>query len=275
MKYLCSLVLAFGGVAGFAGLGHADATRVTGVVETPNAVFFQPSQFPTVVWFFPRTQLDLSIVPPQLPTGTFWRAAVVFNQVTADDLAALPPEWAGKSFVPFIVRPTTECTLTRLAEMRFVIQEVKAQGHDVSSANPPVCRFSFRLPTVMPPDLRDRLDALVSSDTLVERILELDLLTEATIAWADVYDAVAATLAEPDADPELTPEAARAAILRALDSPALAVVRAAITPAEQQALLDAALATLFTSVSARVVRLLAAAPPASFVYHLEPFHRFM
>lgn len=275
MRYLCSLAIALGGVAGLAGPALADPTRVIAVVETPNAVFFQPSQFPGVIWFFPRTTLDLAIAPPQLPTGTFWRAAVVFKPVTADDLAVLPPEWTGKSFVPFILRPTTECTLTRLAEMRFATEEIRALGHDVSSANPPVCRFSFRLPTAMTPDLQARLDALVNSDTLVERVLDLELQTEVKIAWADVYDAVAAALAAAGPESDVTPASAGAAVSIALASPALDAVRAAVTPAEDQAFRNAVLANVFTRTTDGLLNLAAAAPAGSVVYHLELFQRFM
>lgn len=292
MKSLCSLVLALGGVAGFANAARADATRVTGVVETAHAVFFQPSQFPTVVWFFPRTQLDLEIVPPQLPTGTFWRASVGFKQITADDLAALPPEWNGKSFVPFIVRPTTECTLTRLTEMRFVTQEVKALGRDISAATAPVCRFSLRMPTVMTPDVQARWDALVQSDKLVERVLDIELKADAKIAWAEVHAAIAAVLAPtppdpepaPEPDPEtrsqlalaadLTPEDARAAIATALASPALAVVHDAVTPAEAQAFVDATFTTLFARATGGLVHLVETPPTSSVAYHLATLHFF-
>lgn len=272
MKFLCSLVLVLGGIVSAERPVLADAPIVTGFVETPNAVFFQPKQFPTVVWFFPRTELNLTIVPPQLPTFTFWRAEVVFHPITADDLALLPAAWTGKSFVPFILRPTTECTLTRLPEMRAVILEVPAQGHDVTSANPPVCSFTFRLPTVMPPDLQARLDALVASDTLVQRVLALELRSEETIAWADVYDPVA--IAAP-AEPELTPETARAAIESALDDPALAAVRDAVTPGERQAFIEASLLHLFTITPGGVVHLVPAAPEGSVVYHHATFQRFM
>jgi len=277
MKSICSLILVLGCLVGAAHPAHADATRVSGVVETPNAVFFQPSQFPAVVWFFPRTKLSFTMVPPPLPTGTFWRAAIVFRPVTADDLAMLPPEWVGKSLVPFIIRPTTECTLTRLPEMRFVIQDVDALGHDVSSANPPVCRFSFRLPTVMTPDLQQRLNALVNSDTLVERTLDLDLEVEASIAWTEVRAAVADALDAASFGTEVTADQARTVIERALASPALASVRTAVTASEQQAFVDATLANLFvhSAGSATLLTLAATAPSGAITYHLESFHRLM
>lgn len=284
MKHIYSLVLVFGAMAAIAPPVRAgDGVHASGIVETPNAVFFQPSQFSTVVWFFPKTELDLAIVPPQQPTGTFWRAAVVFKPITADDLSRLPAEWTGKSFVPFIIRPTTECTLTRLPEMRFVIQEVKALGRDVSSANPPVCRFSFRLPTMMSPDLRLRLAALVSSDTLIERVLNLELQLEATIAWADVYAAVTAALAEsqvPDFPPTtgLTLAEARAVVERALASPALEPVSSTVTPLEEETFIQATLAKLFTESTTgttTLLQLVASAPPGSVAYHLEPVHRAM
>ena len=189
----------------------------------------------------------------------------------------LPPEWTGKSLVPFIIRPTTECTLTRLPEMRFVVQEVNALGHDVSSANPPVCRFSFRLPTVVTPDLQQRLDALVSSDTLVKRTLELDLQVEASIAWTQVRAAVADALSASSLDPEITSDQARSVVERALDSPALAVVRAAVTASEHQAFVDAALNNLFVQAAdnATLVTLATTAPPGSLLYHVESLSRLM
>lgn len=278
MKHICSLVLVFGAMAASAPPAlAADGVHASGIVETPNAVFFQPSQFPSVVWFFPRTELTLASVPPQLPTGTYWRAAVVFKAITADDLALLPPEWTGKSFVPFIIRPTTECTLTRLPEMRFVIQEVKALGRDVSAASSPVCRFSFRLPRTMSPDLQQRLTALMSSDTLIERVLNLDLQLEAAIAWADVHAAVTAALeasqvpGSPPA-PALTRAEAQAVVESALASPALGPVRSTVTPLEEETFIHAALATLFTESTdpTPLLRLVASAPPGAVVYHLEP-----
>jgi hypothetical protein len=275
MKSLCSLVLVLASTAAAARPALADPIRVTGVVETDHAVFFQPSDFPTVVWFFPRTELSLTVVQPQLPGGTFRRAAIVFNPITADDLAQLPPEWSTKSFVPFIIRPTTECVLTRLPEMRFVTQDIHALAHDVTSANPPACRFSFRLPTVLTPDLEQRLDALVSSDTLVTRILPLGLVVEASIAWTDVLDAVAAALGDGPTT-GLTREQARAAIEDALTSPELAVVRAAVTPDEELAFIDAALANLFTARStAAALNLVTTSPAGSVVYHVQPFQRLM
>jgi hypothetical protein len=277
MKSICSLFLVLGCVVGAARPAHADTTRVSGVVETANAVFFQPSQFPSVVWFFPRTELSFTVVPPQLPTGTFWRAAIVFRPITPDDLAMLPPDWAGKSKVPFIIRPTTECTLTRLPEMRFVTQEVNALGHDISSANPPVCRFSFRLPTVMTPDLQQRLNALVSSDTLVGRTLNLDLQIEASIAWTEVRAAVADALDAASLGTELTADQARTVIESALDSPALTAVHTAATASEQQAFVGAALANLFVQAAddANLLTLVTTAPSGAVTYHLEAFHRLM
>lgn len=275
MKCVCSLALALSVVAVLALPAlAAGGSQVSGVIETPDAVFFQPSQFPAVVWFFPKTELDLAIVPPQLPTGTFWRVAVVFKQITEDDLALLPAEWGGKSFVPFLIRPTSECALTRIPEMRYIIQEVEELGRDVSTASPPVCRFTFQLPTHMSPDLQERLDALVRSDTLVERDLTLELQIEATVPWVDVHKAVAAMLAEslpPGRDTPLsglTPATTRAVVQRALASPALAVVSAAVTPPEQQAFIDATLTKLFTYLTGtNLLRLVIAPPTGVVVYH--------
>lgn len=283
MKCVYSLALALGVVTALAppALAAGDL-HVADIVETPDAVFFQPSRFPTVVWFIPKTELNLAIVPPQQPTGTFWRAAVVFKRITAEDLALLPPEWTGKSFVPFIIRPTSECTLTRLPEMRFVVQEVRDIGRDVSSANPPVCRFSFQLPTHMSTDLTKRLDALVRSDTLVERALNLELQIESTVTWVDVHKAVATVLEEstaPGGAPSprgLTPATARAVVQRALASPALAVLSVAVTPIEEQAFIDATLATLFTCpTGTTLLQLVTTAPAGSIAYHVESFQRAM
>jgi len=273
MKSL-SLVLVLAATAA-AGPALADPIHVTGVVETDHAVFFQPSEFPDVVWFFVRTELSVTIVPPQVPAGTFRHAAIVFKSITSDDVAQLPEEWTTKSFVPFIIRPTAECSLTRLPEMRFVTQDVHALGHDITSANPPVCRFSFRLPTVLSPDLETRLDALITSDTLVTRVLPLELEVEAGIAWTDVLDAVAVALGDRPTT-GLTREEARAAIEDALTSPELAVVRAAVTPDEERAFMDAALANLFTARSSdTALNLVTTAPAGSVVYHLQPFQRLM
>ncbi len=273
MKSL-SLVLVLAGTAA-AGPALADPIRVTGVVETDHAVFFQPAEFPDVVWFFARTELSVTIVPPQVPAGTFRRAAIVFKSITSDDVAHLPEGWATKSFVPFIIRPTTECSLTRLPEMRFVTQDVHALGHDITSANPPACRFSFRLPTVLSPDLEARLDALITSDTLVTRALPLDLAVEAGIAWSDVLAAVAAALGDGPTT-GLTREEARAAIEGALAGPELAVVRTSVTPDEARAFVDAALAKLFVALSSgAALNLVTTAPAGSVVYHLQPFQRLM
>jgi len=282
MKSIYALVLALGAMTGIAPAARAaTSTRVTGVVETPNAVFFQPSQFPTVIWFFPKTELEVTSSIP-LPTSTTWRGAVVFKAITADDLARLPAAWTGKSFVPFLLRPTTECALTRLPEMSAVLEEVSDLNRDVSSANPPVCRFRFRLPTDMTADLQDRFAALVSSDTLVQRALNIDLAVEVSISWAEVHAAVAAVLEEPPppdtlvASSALTLAEAQAAVEAAVASSALAAVDAALTPDERLTFVQSTVAQLFKPTkTGTTVELVATAPAGAIVYHLEPFHRAM
>lgn len=248
---------------------------VSGAVETPNAVFFQPSQYPEVVWYFPKTKVTLAPVTPSLPGASPWRAAVVFKPITRDDLALIPAEWGGKAYVPYVLRPATECKLYRVPEMHFVIQEVKAKGRDVSAANPPVCRFSFTLLPGLSPDLQARLNDLVGSGALIERSLDLELRIESEIAWAEVRAALTAVLGPPV---DLTLAQARAAVESALATPALDKVRNAVTPAEAQAFIDATLAELFmarTEGGQTLLRLLSMAPPGSFVYCEKFFQRAM
>lgn len=266
-------MLAFSLAAAGAQPAWADGELpVSGAVETPNAVFFQPSQYPEVVWFFPKTKVTLAPVPPSLPGASPWRAAVVFKPITRDDLALMPAEWGGKAYVPYVLRPATECKLYRLPEMHFVIEEIKAKGRDVSAANPPVCRFSFTLPPLSP-DLQARLNDLVGSGALIERSLDLALCIESEIAWTEVRAALAAVLGAPM---DLTLEQARAAVESALATPALDKVRNAVTPAEAQAFIDATLAELFvarTEGGQTLLRLLSMASPGSFVYCEKIFRR--
>jgi hypothetical protein len=286
MKHLFAMALALG--LAVAGVGRAQAATTpvpaTGIVETPHAVFFQPAAFPNVVWYFTKSELKLTVVDPVTPAGTFWRAAIVLQHVTADDLAALPAAWAGKSMVPYIVRPTTECVLNRLPEMRFVVQELKAQNHDITPANPTsVCRFTYRLPTVQPADLQERLAALVASDTLVTRDLHLDVSVAARIPWATVHGAVAAALAggagegEADGGPAaLTRAEAEGAVDLALASLELRDVASSLTDAERDAFVAAAVAALFTAdLSGTEYHLVTAAPTGTVVYHQELFSRAM
>jgi hypothetical protein len=285
MKHLFATAAAL--ALALAGAGAAQAATpvaapvaATGIVETPHAVFFQPTAYPNVVWYFSKSELKLTVVDPVQPAGTFWRAAIVLERLAPEDLAALPAAWAGKSIVPYIVRPSTECALTRLPEMRFVVQELKAQNHDISPANPTaVCRFTYRLPTVQPADLQERLAALVDSDTLVTRDLHLDVAVDSRIAWSRVYPAVAAVLAAGEggsATAELTHTEAQDAIDLALATPALAEVAIAVTDAERDAFVSAALAALFTAdLSGTEYHLVTTAPPGTVVYHQELLSRGM
>jgi hypothetical protein len=285
MKHLFAMVLASGLALAAAGPAYATNTPVvaTGIVETPHAVFFQPAAYPNVVWYFSKSELKLTVVDPVQPAGTFWRAAIVLEHVDATDLAALPTAWTGKSIVPYIVRPTTECTLTRLPEMRFVVQELKAQNHDITPANPnTVCRFTYRLPTVQPADLQARLAALVDSDTLVLRDLHVDVRVDSRISWADVHGAVAAVLADGEGEGEgggpsaLTRAQAEGAIDTALASLVLRDVASSVSDAERQAFVDASLATLYTvNTAGTEYHLVTVAPLGTFVYHQELFSRAM
>jgi hypothetical protein len=284
MKHLSAMVLALGAALAGVGPAHAATTPVvaTGLVETPHAVFFQPAAYPNVVWYFSKSELKLTTVDPVQPAGTFWRAAIVLEHLGAEDLAALPAEWMGKSIVPYIVRPTTECTLTRLPEMRFVVQEIKAQNHDITPANPnSVCRFTYRLPTVQPADLQARLAALVESDTLVLRDLHVDVRVDARIAWSIVHAAVAAELAGGEGEgeggsPALTLAQAQGAIDTALASLALREVAVSVTDAERDAFVAAALAALYTvNAAGTEYHLVTSAPLGAVVYHQELFSRAM
>jgi hypothetical protein len=292
MKHLVSLAVALGlMVAAAAPARAAEPPLATGLVETPSAVFFQPAAFPNVVWYFPKSELKLAVVEPVLPGPyAFWRASVVLKKIGDADLAALPAEWTGKSIVPYILRPTTECALTRLPEMRTIVQEVKALGRDITAGNPltPVCRFSLRLPQPIPAALQASLNALLASDSLVARELRLQVRSEAKVAWSDVHAAVESVLSAPPEDQDggvatsanapMTRAAATAAIEEALFLPELAAVDAVMTPAERTAFVTAALARLFTAdpVSpATMVRLVLTAPTGSVVYHAELFDRVM
>jgi hypothetical protein len=257
-------------LASAAAPARAAPLPVSAVVETPEAIFFQPVAFPEVVWYFPRSTARLFPVEPAVPGANYWRAAVELSDVDTSDLAALQPEWLGKSPVPYIVRPATECQLKRLPEMKFVYQEIRAQGHDISAASAlPACQFVFRLPSAISPELGARLEALVASGTLVARDLRVSLELRAAVAWSTVHAAVAAALEDAgEGDPEgLTPEQALAAIQAALASEALAAVNTAMTPDEALAFIDRALAELFEPVDDSVALALVDTPPAGDVVH--------
>jgi hypothetical protein len=263
-------------LAGAASSAQAAPLPVSAVVETPEALFFQPVAYPGVVWYFPRSEARLFAVQPPVPGANYWRAAVALVEVDTSDLAALRPEWLGKSPVPYIVRPASECALNRQPEMRFVQQEIRAQGRDTSAASPlPACQFVFRLPPTISPELAARLEALVSTGSLVTRDFRVSLELRAAVAWSIVHGAVAAALEDgEEADGELTPEQATAAVESALASEALAVVSSAMTADERSAFVDAALATLFEAGDEPdALQLLEAAPAGAFIHHVEVIER--
>jgi hypothetical protein len=258
------------------GVASAADVRVSAVVETPDALFFQPSSFPDVVWYFPRTAIRTFPAVPAIPGQNYWRAAVELRAVDVSDPATLRSDWAGKALVPFIVRPPKECNLLRQPEMRFVIQEYRELNRDVSAANAaPVCQYSFRLPAVIPSELTSRLAELVANGTLIEHHLPIALLVEARVGWHVVHSAVAAELGRHGVD-ELTPGEARAAVGSALAGPALVDLGTAMTADESQAFLDSAVAALFSPGRTWGKVLFSSVPPkGEIVYHLEPFARSM
>ncbi len=287
MKHLCSLVLALGLIVAVAAPARAaEPPVVSGVVETPNAIFFQPVAFPNVVWYFPRTELKLAIVEPVLPGSTyaFWKASLMMKKFGPEDLALLPAAWAGKTIAPYIIRPTTECALAPVPEFRTIVQEVKAKDRNISGGNQltPVCRFSFRMPRPIPAELQGRIDALLAAKTLITHELRLQMTQAAgSIAWADVHEAVAAILDQPPASvvaPVLTTAEAVAAIEAALASPALSVVNAAMTASERQTFIDAALGQLFRAdplETEDALHFVTVAPLGTVVYHMQLIDRLM
>ena len=254
---------------------QAAPLPVSAVVETADALFFQPIAYPGVVWYFPRSAPRLFPVAPAIPGANYWRAAVALAEVDTSDLAALRADWLGRTPVPYIVRPASECQLQRLPEMKFVQQEIRALGHDVSAASPlPPCQFAFRLPSVISADLSARLQALVDAGTLVARDLRVSLELRSAVAWSIVHAAVSAALEDAGHSGEVAPEQAVDAIQSALASDALAAVNDAMTPDELLAFSDRALEQLFEPGSDSGALVLSDAPPAGeIIHHVESIDR--
>lgn len=275
MRQLWSSTLAVSLVLMWEVASAADVP-VSAVVETPDALFFQPSSFPDVVWYFPKSAVRAFPAVPAIPGQNYWRAAVELKAVDVSDPATLRSDWAGKALVPFIVRPPKECNLFRQPEMRFVIQEYRELNRDVSAANPaPVCQYSFRLPATIPSELTSRLAELAANGTLIEHHLRIALLVEMRVGWQVVHAAVAAALGR-HAGEELTPDEACTAVGRALADPGLIDLGTAMTADESQAFLDLVVAALFSPGRAWGKVLFATDPPkGEVVYHLEPFSRSM
>lgn len=289
-----SATLAFVAGAAAPGAAEAQTVRVSAVVETADAIFFQPTGLPEVVWYFPRSEVRLFPVTPPTPGANFWRAAVELVDVRVR-LGELRPDWEGKSLVPFIVRPTVECVLRRVPEMRFVTQEVRALGRDVSPAiEVPVCQFAFRLPLIIPDELAARLEELRASGTLIARDLPIRLDLRSSVAWSVVHAAVAAAIQDDgDGDddgsdggdggddggeglgPELTPQEARAAIEAALASKELAEVNAEMTDEERLAFIEEVLLQLFEAGDEGGLVLTDEPPPGQLVHHQELIERSM
>jgi hypothetical protein len=252
----------------------ADEPRATAVVETQEAVFFQPIDFPDIVWFLPHSEEKMFPAEPQLPGQDYWRAAVVLKKVSLHDPGQLRPEWAGKTLKPYILRPDTECVLHKTPEMHFVFQEVKAKGHDISAANEaPVCQFSFKLQGLVGPATIADLEAKASDGKLIDKDLTLHLRQASTVPWAQVYAAVQDALGKQSSS-LMTTDEAQAAVAKALASASLAAVRAAMTPAEKSDFLETVYEWLFIELPSPTsndteAMLVGTVPAGDLAYHDE------
>lgn len=239
-------------------------TAVTAIVDTEDAIFFQPSNAPDVVWFMPRTRTSLT--PVEEAPG-FWRAAVELRELElAAPLEALNPDWEGATLAPFIVRPTSECILQRDPSMRFVQQEVRALGRDVSAGVAvAMCQFTFRLPRPEDPQIIAALQAAAASGHLVGYELSLPLRSELTVPWTTLHEAVAREL---PATTTFTPARAAQAVDDALAGEALAALTALTTADELAALRAQLVSRLFAGSNTRK-RLVTVPPPGEVTYHVD------
>ena len=163
------------------------AVLATGLVETAEAVYFQPEISPNVVWYFPRSKVRLYPYEVPLPDNRTWLAAVELTPITIQSVGQLRPDWAGKSLVPYILRPTDECVLSQVPEMRFVVEDTRAAGRDITAANAgPVCRFNFQLPAMPPDDLLPTLQEQAHDGTLIERHLRLEIVVAGELHHYDM-----------------------------------------------------------------------------------------
>jgi hypothetical protein len=242
---------------------RADTT-VLSIVEMEDVIFFQPSNAPDVVWYIPRTTTRFAEAEE---SPGFWRASVVLRDADLDvPLASLNPDWQGATLVPFIVRPTRECTLDTSSGLRLVQQQVRAQGRDVSAAiEVPVCQFSFRLPRNAAPTLIEELQAAADGGTLIEYELALSLQQQLSISWSVLHAAVARELKTPASRP-ISTEAAIQAVDDALGASALSALASSMTPEEAAEARELLLSRLFVAVGTRK-RLVAGAPSGTMTYH--------
>lgn len=250
----------------------AAQVEVSAFVRTDTAVYFQPSAQPNVVWYVPFVETRVFPVDPPYPGVNYWRAAVVMKPGATASPGDLRPDWAGKAIVPYVLRPASECVFNKLLETRFVQQEVRASGRDVSAASAaPVCQFSFRVPATVPPALFER----AAAGTLIAYRLALALEHAPRVAWARVYAAVLATLGEAAGAPMALSEA-RDVVRRALAGDDLTALGGEMTAPEAEDFLDAVVAGLFIPAApveegdpGDRVQLAPGSPEGALVYHRE------
>lgn len=260
MKALKTLILIVAtiGLYDAEGASAQDSVSVSAVVETADALYFQPLHAPGIVWYFPKSALQFGPVSPPIPGQDYYRAGVVLPDLGAVDPGALNQSWAGASLVPYILRPTTPCVLQRFSGMQFVQQEIRADGRDVSAAiDTPVCQFSFRLSRRAPSESRAQLTAAGADGSLIARQLTIVLRIGSSVPWSAVHAAVAAELDAAHGDRSVPEDAARGALEAALSALGVAI------SADD---LSATLETLFVPASAGL-RLVRSAPPGDAVHH--------
>jgi hypothetical protein len=218
-------------------------TSVESVVQTEDAVYFVPTVDPSVVWFVPRLVQRVVSVDLPFPGSLYLRAAVALRSTTLQDPAALDPSWQGKTLVPFILRPTEECTLPHEPALRSLRQEVFARGRDVSAADAlPVCQFIFRLVQPGAEPVRADLERRAAARTLVHFDLSLSLLQRTEISWHSLHQKVWVALG---GGVYPGPARSEADVRSLLESAVAGAIPTAASVADRDALVTAALATLF------------------------------
>ncbi len=251
MRSLHTTAAALGLVAVAGSIAHAEELLpVTAVTETDEAIYFEPADpaLDDIVFFFPKFEVTFGLYSPGVSSA--YAATLVMKDVTPLEPGELRPEWETKVFQPYILRPTTECELDRVPEMRFVNQLIRVSGRDVSypQGGTPVCQFTFRLPATPSDELLDALQERASAGTLIGRDIELAFDRRLELPWYAVHDVLAA-------DPALTgdevishDEAVFLIVVAVMVQELVPVDLLALPPEQRQAMVDAGLAELFDAV---------------------------
>jgi len=211
------------------------------VVETPEAVYFEPTapDKQSIVWVFPKTK---TVLTRYALDPTFLQADRVLRDVQLPtDLSALEPRWKGKRALFYQVTSQSECALKRRPEMRFVQQWVMAKDVTIDGTKrSAICSFTFKLRPETP-ELIQQLEREAEVGTLIEHVFNLPLSVTSTdpVRWELLYAGLRSSGVEAGIPQSTSLAAFELGLLRELS------VLQSQPQEEQQFFLEAALQSLF------------------------------